>query len=41
MTNEEYKKYIHDMVEQIDDNVILKFIFQYVHKYFIKCKTGI
>lgn len=39
MTNEEYKKYIHDMVEQINNNLILKFIFQYTHKYFIKWKA--
>lgn len=36
MSNEDYKKYIYTMLEQIDNNVYLKRIFDYVHKYFIR-----
>ena len=36
---EEYKKYIIEMIQHIDDNQHLKRIFNYVHKYFIR-RTG-
>lgn len=39
MNNEEYKKYIMEMLTKIDDNQHLKRIFNYVHKYFIR-RTG-
>lgn len=39
MSNKEYKKYIIEMLDKIDDNEHLKRIFNYVHKYFIK-KAG-
>ena len=39
MNNEEYKKYIIEMIQRIDDNQHLKRIFNYVHKYFIR-RTG-
>lgn len=39
MDNEEYKKYIIEMIQHIDDNQHLKRIFNYVHKYFIR-RTG-
>lgn len=39
MSNEEYKKYIFKMLEQIDNNEHLKRIFDYVHKYFLR-RTG-
>ena len=39
MSNKEYKKYIIEMLDKIDDNEHLKRIFNYVHKYLIK-KAG-
>ena len=39
MSNNEYKRCIVAMLEQIDNNEFLKRIFDYVHKYFIK-RTG-
>lgn len=39
MGNEEYKKCIVAMLEQIDNSEHLKRIFNYVHKFFIK-RTG-
>ena len=35
MTNEEYRKYINEMVIQIHDNIALKIIFLIAHKYFV------
>ena len=39
MNSEEFKKYIIEMVQKIDDTESLKRIFNYVHKFFIR-KTG-
>lgn len=36
MNNEEYKKYIMEMLAKIDDNQHLKRIFNYTHKYFLE-----
>ena len=36
MNNEEYKKYIMEMLTKIDDNQHLKRIFNYTHKYFLE-----
>lgn len=39
MNNEKYKKYIIEMIRQIDNNKHLERIYNYVHKFFIK-RTG-
>lgn len=39
MGNEEYKKYIIEMIQNINDNKHLERIFNYVHKLFIR-RTG-
>ena len=39
MDNKEYKKYIIEMIQKIDNAQHLKRIFNYVHKYFIR-RTG-
>lgn len=36
MSDKELKKYIINMVNQIDNPVFLKYIFNYAHKFFIK-----
>lgn len=36
MSNEEYKKYIVEMLDKINNNEHLKRIFNYVHKFYIK-----
>lgn len=36
MNNEEYKKYIIEMIQKIDNDQHLKRIFNYTHKYFIE-----
>lgn len=39
MSNEEYKKYIIEMIQKINNPEHLKRIFNYVHKFFIR-RTG-
>ena len=39
MSNKEYKRYIIEMLDMIDDNEHLKRIVNYVHKFFIR-KAG-
>lgn len=36
MNNEEYRKLIYKMIESIEDRKILKRIFFYIHKFFIR-----
>lgn len=36
MNNEEFKKYIIEMVQKINDSKSLKRIFNYVHRFFIR-----
>lgn len=36
MNNEEYRKLIYKMIENIDDRKDLKRIFVYIHKFFIR-----
>lgn len=36
MTNKEYRKLINEMTNKIDNNNILKIIFEFVHKWFIR-----
>ena len=40
MSNEEYKRYVIEMIQKIDDSEYLKRIFNYVHRFFIR-KTGV
>lgn len=35
MTNDEYKKYICKMISEINNNVFLKKIYEFVHYYFV------
>ena len=35
MSNEKYRKYIAEMIEQIEDNRVLKQIYAIVHRFFI------
>ena len=39
MSGEEYKRYIIEMVQKIDDSKYLERIYNYVHKFFIR-RTG-
>lgn len=36
MTNEEYKKILHSMIEKISNNAYLEKIYRFVHYYFLK-----
>lgn len=36
MTNEEYKKFLHNMIEKISNNAYLEKIYRFVHYYFLK-----
>lgn len=36
MTSEEYKKHLKKMIDKINDNKILKRIYELVHYYFVK-----
>lgn len=36
MTNDEYKKYLYKMIDEIDNNSFLKKIYEFVHYYFVK-----
>ncbi len=36
MTNEEYKKHLKKMIDKINDNKVLKRIYELVHYYFVK-----
>lgn len=36
MTNEEYKKILHTMIEKISNNTYLEKIYRFVHYYFLR-----